>query len=160
MPYRDPRCVFVANDFGQADVVAGWLGGRGIAAQVMNQATHGGLVSPLLTGAVGVEVWVVDPAQAAEAVRLLGEHAVAQVARELTGPPVEVVCEECGRASTFPARYRGTVQVCAHCAAYLDVGDPEASEEPHDLDEPEGDERGGPRSDGITDGGRWGLTKP
>ena len=45
MPYRDPRCVFVANDFGQADVVAGWLGGRGIPARVMNQATHGGLAA-------------------------------------------------------------------------------------------------------------------
>jgi hypothetical protein len=158
MPYRDPRCVYVANDFGQADVVAGWLGGRGIPARVMNQATHGGLVSP--PGAVGVEVWVVDPAQAAEAVRLLGEHAVAQVARERTGPPVDAVCEECGRPSTFPARYRGTVQDCPHCAAFLDVGDAEAAEGAHDPDGPEGDGPGGPRTDAITDKGGWGLTKP
>jgi hypothetical protein len=38
--------------------------------------------------------------------------------------PVDVVCEECGQASTFPPAQRGTVQHCPHCSAYLDVGPP------------------------------------
>src|SRR5262249_15719596 len=116
MLYRDPKCVFVANDFNHADVVASWLDAHAIPPQVMNRATHGGLISPALTGATGLEVWVADPAQAPEAIRLLGEHAVARIADELarehSGGPVEVICEECGEASTFPVKQRGTVQEC------------------------------------------------
>jgi len=37
MLYRDPKCVFVASDVGQADIVAGWLQEHGIPAEVMNR---------------------------------------------------------------------------------------------------------------------------
>jgi len=83
MIYRDPKCVFVANNPGEADVVAGWLSDQGIRAQVMNRATLGGLegltpFSPLGVATVGIEVWVQDPTQADEALRLLAEHAAAR----------------------------------------------------------------------------------
>lgn len=34
---------------------------------------------------------------------------------------VQVTCEECGKASSFPAAQRGTVQDCPHCGASVDV---------------------------------------
>jgi hypothetical protein len=36
---------------------------------------------------------------------------------------VNVTCEDCGKETTFPASLEGTVQVCSHCHAYVDVGD-------------------------------------
>ena len=166
MLYRDPKCVFVANDFGQADVVAAWLQGQGIDAEVMNQATMGGFLSPLLVrSATGVEVWVVDSAQAADAIRLLADQEMALIAnktlKEQTGPPLVVVCEECGKTQHFSGpRERGTVQNCTHCAAYLDVETADEGEdfsERSDLEEIEGEGR---RQDSITDKGPDGLMLP
>ena len=159
MFYRDPKCVYVGNDFGQANVVAGWLQGQGIPAEVMNQATMGGLISPALTGATGMEVWVVDAAQAPEAIRLLGDHMVSQITRDQRGPPLFVTCEECGKTSNFPAKQRGSVQECPHCTAYLDVEDLDAGDESDDAGASQGSEEE-PRTDGITDRGGWGLTTP
>jgi hypothetical protein len=132
---RDPKCVYVANTFGQAFVVAGWLQDRGILAEVMSSETTDGFNSTFLALGKGVEVWVVDPAQAAEAIELLGEHTVELLFQKQTGPPLEVVCDECGETSTYPFEQRGSVQSCPHCSAYLDVeaeeetdGSPESSE--------------------------------
>ena len=160
MSYRDPKCVFVASNFGQANVVAGWLQGQGIPADVMNRETAGGLGSPLLAATTGVEVWVMDPAQTAEAIRLLGDHALELVTNKPTGPPLEVVCEECGQTSTFPAQQRGSVQNCPHCSAYLDVEPADGTEGTQGPTEPEEGEDEGPGTDAITDKGPWGMTKP
>ena len=160
MPYRDPRCVFVASSFNQADVVAAWLQGHGIATEVMNRETMGGLVSPVLMGVTGVEVWVMDPAFAPEGIRLLGEHALELRVQKPDGPPVEVACEECGKTSTFPAEERGSVQNCPHCGAYLDV---EPADDAEQLQGPTGPGEGedeGPGTDAITGQGPWGMTKP
>jgi ribosomal protein S27E len=159
MPYRDPSCVFVAENFGHADVVAGWLGAQGVSAEVMNRQTMGGLVSPLLTSSVGIEVWVLDPTQAREAIRLLGEHAVERFTNKPTGQPLKVVCEDCGKASIFPGNQSGTVQNCPHCNAFLDVEPADVFDQLHGsggTDESED----GPPTDGITDMGPWGMTPP
>jgi hypothetical protein len=41
---------------------------------------------------------------------------------------IDVVCEECGKPTSFPASKNGTTQDCSHCGAFVDVGD----EEPFD----------------------------
>ena len=120
----------MASDAGEADVVASGLHGLGILAEVMNQATLGGLISPLLSPATGFEVWVHDPAQVPEAIQMLADQAMAQVAKKQPGPPLDIICEECDKSSTFPGSQRGSVQVCSHCGAYMDVedGDEQASD--------------------------------
>jgi hypothetical protein len=160
MPYRDPKCVFVASNFGQANVVAGWLQGHGIPAEVMNRETMGGFYYPLLAGVTGVEVWVMDPEQTAEAIQLLGDHALELVTQKPTGPPVEVICEECGQTSTFPAQQRGSVQTCPYCSAYLDVEPADGTDQSPGPTDPEAGDDEGPGSDAITDQGPWGMTKP
>jgi hypothetical protein len=156
MPYRDPRCVFVAESIAMADLVAGWLEGHDIRAEVMNRNTRGGfeglsLVSPNGVSSNGIEVWVLDPEQAQRAVELLAEKEMQKIARtaakEASGEPIDVVCEECGETATFPPAQRGTVQNCPHCGEYIDVGEDEDEEE-GDADAAE-EEDDAPPSDGV-----------
>lgn len=39
---------------------------------------------------------------------------------------IDVVCDECGQTNDFPGSMTGSVQACRHCAAWLDVDDPDA----------------------------------
>jgi hypothetical protein len=129
MTKSDPRCVFVAPSASQADVVVNMLGHAGIAAQVMDRTTLGGFVGMTVWSSNGIssrglEVWVINENDLSQARTILGEFEAQQrIAQQekLSLGPVEAVCEECGKSSTFPAAKRGTVQDCPHCAAYLDV---------------------------------------
>jgi hypothetical protein len=143
---RDPKCVYVADSMGLAEVVATWLAEQGFPAEVMNQATLGGLrgLTPYALSGVsadGVEVWVQDAAHADDARKALAEQArraaAEQAARE-AAPPVEVVCEDCNQTSTFAGKERGSVQDCPHCGAYLDVpGDDDSGPSEWEKQEPE-----------------------
>lgn len=73
------------------------------------------------------QVWV-SRQDAEEAGRLLAiyeqrkiDRDAGQAAKEVE--PLEVVCEECERSSTFAGSLNGTVQDCPHCGAYVDVGE-------------------------------------
>lgn len=149
MLHRDPRCVLVTDTMAIAVVAATWLTDNDIAAQVMDQNTLGGLeglTSWLGVSARGLEVWVDDPARVDEARALLAEHeaALAQRASEAEQRgPTEVVCEECGQSSVFPAEQYGTTQECPKCNVYVDVEEPgsrvEVEGDAEEGDEPEED---------------------
>lgn len=145
MLYRDPKCVFVTEDPGIADVIVDSLGHEGIQAQVMNRATLGGLVGLTVfskTGvpAAGIEVWVLDEKQVPRALEVIEEfsnrRSERKSANEALGD-IDAKCEECGESSTFPGKLRGTVQDCPRCGAYMDIpgGDEEfdwsAADEPN-----------------------------
>ena len=122
---RDLTCVYRAMDVTEADIVAAWLDDQGITVYVRDR--NAGSLAPLTVAPLGVEVCVVDPAQADQAKALVREHL--QQRKEKTDEPamgrtIEAVCEECGKATRFPFEQRGTVQTCPHCRQYLDV--PEA----------------------------------
>jgi hypothetical protein len=84
------------------------------------------------TVAGGLEVRVLNPAQAEEARGLLVEHAAAleelrardKQRAERTGTTT-AVCEECGKSSEWPASEMGHTQVCPHCGRYMDIPDPD-----------------------------------
>jgi hypothetical protein len=142
---RDPRCVFVADSLGLAEVIAGWLSDQGIEAQAMDTATLGGFdgltwLSSTGISARGIEVWVKDLGRVAEAQALLeahGEALAAQASRRREGDAdIEVVCEECGETNTFPAADSGKVQSCRHCGGFIDVPGEE-----DDLGIPDGENR-------------------
>src|SRR4051794_14567613 len=83
---RDPRCVFVADSLGLAEVVALWLCDQDVPAEVMDAATLGGFdgltwLSRTAVSARGMEVWVTDPNQIPQAQVLLAEHGAALAAR-------------------------------------------------------------------------------
>jgi len=127
MDGRDPRCVFVAHKMSEAVVVASALNQQGFPAQVMDEATLGGLAG--LTGWVpgvsitGVEVWVLDLDRVRDAVAFLAEAEATRAAvADEPGEPLVVDCDECGAKLTFPAQMRGTCQDCPECGAFVDVG--------------------------------------
>jgi Putative prokaryotic signal transducing protein len=143
MIHRDSKCVHVDDNLGRARLVAGWLSGQGIPADVMDENTLGGfegLVSilPDKLANRGVEVWVKDPADTEQARQLLAERAAEAEAKAQRTGIVEAVCEECGQTATFPAAEQGTIQDCPHCGAMIDVPDPD---DDWDVGDPEdGDE--------------------
>src|SRR5882724_5967345 len=101
--YRDPRCVFVADSLAQAEAVIGWLGGKDIAAQVIEENTLGGLDGLNIftgVGARGWEIWVNHPDVAGQARQLVGEFEATKAAeRESRTGTVATECEECGKTS-------------------------------------------------------------
>jgi hypothetical protein len=130
MTGRDPKCVFVANTLGEADIVAAWLSGNGFLARVMGAAALQGALGWLPFnefGAKGIEVWVLDQAQAPAARQLLAERSAEVRSRmgAVAQPdaPIEVVCSGCGHSNTFSASDRGSVQSCTRCGDFLDVGE-------------------------------------
>jgi membrane protease subunit (stomatin/prohibitin family) len=131
MPYRDPRCVYVTDNMGSADVVVCWLEQQGFPAKVMNRGTMGGLLglTPFSTTGVssdGVEVWVMSEADSESAQQALAQHGdFHRKAADSKSPrgPVNATCEDCGKTTTFAAEQHGTVQDCPHCGEYMDVLD-------------------------------------
>jgi len=120
---RDLTCVYRAMDVAEADIVSAWLADQEVSTHVKDR--HFGSQLPLTVAPRGIELCVVDPAQAEQVKALVREHL--QQRREKAAAPgrvIEAVCEECGKSSRFPFEQRGTVQTCPHCRQYLDV--PEA----------------------------------
>ncbi|MGL6094264.1 MAG: hypothetical protein ACRC7O_00500 [Fimbriiglobus sp.] len=138
MPYRDPKCVYVADDFGTAGLVVSWLAGLGIEAMIMDEATLGGLEgltawAPGRVSTRGLEVWVKDPDTAADARTQLdakaAEIAAMKAARAARVGTVTAICEECGGRTEFPMSVAGRTENCPHCRAYIDVPDPDAADD-------------------------------
>jgi hypothetical protein len=148
MIYRDPKCVYVGKDGATANMMAGLLEGAGFPSQVMNEATLGGFEG--VTGWVpgfshkGVEVWVLDPVHIEPAKKFLDDEMESVQAlkekRAARSGSVTTVCEECGNSSEWPAREMGTTKQCPHCAAHMDVPDPDDDWDDLDVGVPEDDD--------------------
>jgi hypothetical protein len=73
------------------------------------------------------QVWI-EKADVGRARQLSTELTRPNVDRRRTSLPtarIEAVCEECGMRSLFSGELYATVQNCAHCNAFVDVGDEE-----------------------------------
>jgi hypothetical protein len=127
--YRDPKCVYVADNATEGQAIVLFLADRGIAAEVMNASTltdRAGFGHNAITGRVaeGLEIWVKQESQVADAIQLLADHGQGKAHKSEQAAalgPVQATCEECLDTSEFPGEQRGTVQSCQHCGAYLDV---------------------------------------
>jgi hypothetical protein len=118
----DPVAFYTAQNDAEAQLLANALLALGVKAHVKEGAW---------TGRTRVQVWV-DRADIDKAKPVLDDFERHQAQRRIggadeatAGPPLELVCEKCGRSATFPAAQRGSVQDCPHCGAYLDVGQDE-----------------------------------
>lgn len=144
-----PQTVFVAESAAVAEAVVQLLAGSGIVAEIIAPAVHAeaqpitGLTELVPTGQF--EVRVNDPAAAATARELLDSALAAaalQAARRKRAQrsgTISAVCEECGRSSDWPASAMGTTENCPHCAAYMDIPDPEEDWSGVDFGQPEDD---------------------
>ena len=120
----DLECVYRAANIGEADIVANWLTDHGIEVHIKDSFAATTLQIPAIISAKGIQVCVINPADADRAKALLREHELdIRHARELSAlqGPIDATCEECGEVSSFPAQDSGRVQTCPHCRAHLDV---------------------------------------
>ncbi len=132
MALRDPISAYNASSNVEAHMVCALLLDAGIEAVVVEetpQAGAWGWVGPL-SEMHKPQVWIerADIVRAGPILtdyekRLAERRAADQGASGEAGPPIEVVCEECGKRSEFPAAQKGSDQNCPHCRAYVDVGD-------------------------------------
>ncbi|MBY0514467.1 MAG: hypothetical protein K2P78_11215 [Gemmataceae bacterium] len=134
MPDRDPRCVLATPDARVAEAIAAWL-------------THREFPAEPVTAEGEFQVWVANAEHASPAKELLDEQRDAiQAQRERderraarTGT-VSAECEECGKASDWPAAAMGSTQTCPHCGRYMDVPDPDEDWDDVDFGAEEGED--------------------
>ncbi|MGL4419954.1 MAG: DUF2007 domain-containing protein [Gemmataceae bacterium] len=130
MALRDPIAAYNAGSNVEAHLVCGLLQDAGIEAVVIEDMSQvgvwlGGTVAEIHKPQVWIERADIERARPVlidYERRNVERHAAVRGERE-AGLPVEVVCEECGKRSEFPAAQKGTTQDCPHCRAYVDVGD-------------------------------------
>lgn len=118
----EPICVRRTATVEEADMIVAWLVERGVQSMVMDR-DNPGVMAFGVTDEEGIAVCVADSETADRAEALLDEHdkeAAARTADPSAGP-IEAVCEDCGKTSTFPATTSGTVQECNHCGCHVDV---------------------------------------
>lgn len=131
MALRDPFAAYNASSNIEAHMICGLLIDAGIEALVIEDVSQVGMS---IAGPIGEvhkpQVWI-ERADIERARPVLTDYdkrgAERRAADRSTNgagdPPIEVVCEECGKRSEFPAAQKGSVQNCSHCGAYVDVGD-------------------------------------
>lgn len=131
MALQDPFAAYTAATNLEAQFLCGLLIYAGIEAMVIEDVSRvgewmGGTVSEIHRPQVWIERTDIERARPVltdyeqrAADRRAADHGTSKI----TGPPVEVVCEQCGKRSEFPAAQLGSVQNCPQCGAYVDVGD-------------------------------------
>ncbi len=131
MPLRDPFAAYNASSNLEAHMVCGLLQDAGIEAMAIEDNSQAGLwVGGTLAEIHKPQVWI-ERSDIERASAILTDYDRRSTERlsGKQGLAVDVVCEKCGKQSTFPAVQSGTVQNCPHCRAYIDVGDDEDREE-------------------------------
>jgi hypothetical protein len=118
------------NDL-EAHLICSMLNAAGVEAYTIEDRSQVGTwIGGYLPQIHRAQVWV-DRSDIGRAAPILEDYkrrAAERRTLDEAGPPIEVVCEECGTHSSFPANKRGSVQHCPGCGAFVDVGD----EEPFD----------------------------
>lgn len=135
MELKEPIAAYNAATNLEAQVVAMFLTEGGVDAFATEDHSLVGLwMFGTLPEIHKPQVWVsaADRARAAELLQDYERQAAERTQLTQDGAsatPLEVVCEECQQTASFPAKQRGTVQVCPHCGAYVDVESGEDGEQ-------------------------------
>lgn len=148
MALTDPYVAYNAGSNLEAHMVCGRLLDAGIEALVVEDVSQAGIwVGGTIAGIHKPQVWI-ERADIERAAPVLTDYEQAtnkRLAAEYNAsgtaePPVTVLCDGCGKRSTFPASQKGLVESCPHCGAYVDVGDEVGFEGWNELPETSADE--------------------
>ncbi len=152
---RDPRVVFVATELKAAEEVGAWLGTKGFPCEVVPPdvaASAPDGIGLTEAPAPGIEIRVIDVDQAGKAREAIDEQREAiqairarQEQRANRTGTATAVCEECGKASEWPAADMGSTQECPHCGRYMDVPDPDDDWSDVDFGSEDGEDGGTPQ---------------
>ena len=126
MDLKDPIVIYTAAGNLEAQMIADMLNAKGIAAFAEEDQS-------------GVSLWAfgtisqfhkprvyVEQAASEAAARIIADFEEQKRRRQNPGDgegEIDVVCEECGEQTSFPASLNGTTQNCSHCQAFVDVGE-------------------------------------
>jgi hypothetical protein len=133
MADRDPRTVLVADSAKLAEAVIQLLAAHNIPSEIEQPPPP---ESSALTGyneppPAEFPILVTDPTKVNDARELLATaekmadvRAVIEKRASRAGT-VTATCEDCGKASEWPASSMGMTEVCPHCGAYMDIPDPD-----------------------------------
>jgi len=131
---RKPIAVYNAGTNLEAHAVKGLLIAAGIEAFAVDDVSLVGFSAfGTLPEIHKPQVWV-DEADLERAQAVLQAYQETQsesAHAEAAAPagPIEVVCEDCGHRTTFPAADRGKTRECPRCRNYVDVEEPQAGED-------------------------------
>src|SRR3972149_6951549 len=129
MAISDPVAAYNAKDNLEAHIVRNFLEQNGVEAfATVDDSVAGVWMFGLLPEIHKPQVWV-DRSAIEQARPLLEQfernkhqhRELSARSSESDVAPIEAVCEECDRNSTFPRAKNGTVQDCPHCGAFMDV---------------------------------------
>ncbi len=141
MALKDPVAVYNAANNAEVYVVQDALTAAGIEAFITEDNAGQGLWAlGMLPEIHKPQVWV-ERVDAERVKPILAEFERRKA--ELSGvqgdelaPEVRAKCDECERYSFFPAGQLGSVQHCEHCGAFMDVEDPDRTDD-WEIDESE-----------------------
>jgi hypothetical protein len=147
-----PQTVLTVEEIGTARALADWLTDKGFPAEVVTPgavATPGDSLGLSEETFPGIEVRVVKPEHVEPARQAIAEQkealdeirALHQKRASRTGTTT-AVCEDCGKASGWPAAEMGTTQTCPHCGRYMDVPDPDEKWDDVDFEAEDEDTEG------------------
>jgi len=126
MALRDPFAAYNAANNLEAHLVCNLLNDAGIESFVIEDLSQVGVwLGGLIPEIHKPQVWI-ERADIEKVKPLLEEYERRGAERQreqANAPPIEVVCEECGKRSSFPATQEGSLQDCPHCGASVDVGE-------------------------------------
>ena len=132
MALQDPVAVYNAANNMEAVFLRDVLKDAGIEAYATEDVSQvgtwiGGLVPEIHKPQVWVERDAVERAAAfiVDYEQRQKERRSAEAQTAPSDATIDVVCEECGQTTSFRSSLRGSVQQCAHCREYVDVGEPE-----------------------------------
>ena len=97
---------------------------NGVPAQAFEKGTNPFEVATI-SGYAEPQVWV-DETNFQKAAELIQEYEETKRAHRTSvegSGVIEVICEDCGKATPFPGSLKGTTQECPHCRAFVDVGE-------------------------------------
>jgi len=130
MELSDPVSIYKAESNQDARMAQLFLDSHGIhaVAHEDNSAT-GNWMLGALPSIHNSEVWV-DRVQGAQAKALIEEYVTKrrdrqQAEKSKEGETLEILCESCGKTTTFSVGLTGSVQECRHCRSYMDLSDDE-----------------------------------
>jgi len=126
MEFKKPVIVYTAATNVEAHMIVEMLHANGVPAYAVEDQSG---VSLWALGTISQfhkpNIWVDESAiqEAADLIRDFEEKKRSRSTAVEGIGDIQVLCEDCGKPTSFPSSLDGTTQECQHCGAYVDVGD-------------------------------------